>query len=126
MEPKPAELQDIITYTPETYFSDEEVALIRQSFNGPTGSKLLKVIRKALLPTISDPDLPVEELGKDMFMALVDFTKLQDGEVKPVAMGLQLTAKIIVGSLIHLKTLANVQEETKEEAARRNSKNATR
>lgn len=126
MESKPAELQDIITYTPETYFSDEEVALIRQSFNGPTGSKLLKVIRKALLPTISDPDLPVEELGKDMFMALVDFTKLQDSEVKPVAMGLQLTAKIIVGSLIHLKTLANVQEETKEEAARRNSKNATR
>ena len=93
-QPQPARLEDIISYTPETYFSEEELALVRSSFNGPQGAKLLKVVRKALIPSVSDPDLPVEEYSKDMFMFAADFHKLQDSEVKPVVMGLQFAVKV--------------------------------
>lgn len=118
--PDPANLEDIISYTPETYFSQEETELIQAHFNGPNGAKLLKVVRKALLPTISDPDLPVEELAKDMFMSAVDFRQMPEAEVKATAMGLQLTVKLIAGALMQLKSLANVApDDTKTRAARR-------
>lgn len=113
-------LEDIISYTPETYFKDDEIELIRAHFNGPSGVKLLKVVRKALIPSISDPDLPVEEMAKDMFMSAIDFRQVQAEEAKPIAMGLQLSAKIIAGALIHLKSIANIApEDTKTREARR-------
>ena len=121
-----AELKDIINYTPETYFSEEELELIRSHFNGPSGAKLLKVVRKALLPTISDPDLPVEELAKDMFMSAVDFRIMQDNEVKPTVMGLQLTVKLIAGALMQLKNLANIAPEDEKTAAARREKDSAK
>lgn len=126
MESNKAALADIIQYTPETYFSDDELALLRASFNGPSGGKLLKVIRKALLPTISDLELPLEEMGKDVFMAGVDFRSVPDGEVKPTVLGLQLAVKIVAGSLIQLKNLANIKDESPTERAAREAKNSAK
>ena len=125
-KPTAANLEDIISYTPETYFSDVEVTLIRSSFGGSQGAKLLKVIRKALLPTISDPDLPVEELAKDMFMSAVDFRNMPEAEVKATAMGLQMTVKLIAGAVMQLKHIANVKIETEEQAAQRRAKDSTK
>lgn len=121
-----AELSDIISYTPETYFSEEELELIRAHFNGPSGRKLLKVVRKALLPTISDPELPVEELAKDMFMSAVDFRMMQENEVKPTVMGLQLSAKIIAGALMQLQSLANVAPEDEKTRKAREAKDSAK
>jgi hypothetical protein len=121
-----AQLDDIIQYTPETYFSDEELELIRAHFNGPQGAKLLKVVRKALLPTISDPDLPVEEMAKDMFMSAVDFRQVQDSEAKPIAMGLQLSAKIIAGALMQLRSLANIAPDDEKNREARRAKDSAK
>lgn len=126
MTNKKPELSDIISYTPETYFTEEELSLIRSTFNGPQGARLLKVIRKALLPTVSDPDLPVEELAKDMFMSAVDFRMMQDNEVKPTVMGLQLSVKLIAGAIMQLKSIANIKEETELERQARMRKNSAK
>lgn len=123
---KQVRLEDVITYTPETYFSDAEIALIRGSFNGPQGRRLLKVVRKALIPTISDPDLPVEELAKDMFMSMVDFKSMPMDEVKAAVMGLQLSAKIIIGAIIQLTNIANYKEESESSRAMRRAKDSVK
>lgn len=123
---KKASLSDVINYTPESYFSDDEIALIRTSFNGPQGMRLLKVVRKVLVPSISDPDLPIEELGKDFFMGVIDFKTLLADEVKPAVMGVQLAMKAIMGGLIQLKQIANIKEETEAEKKNRMEKNSTR
>lgn len=120
------ELGDVLSYTPETYFTDDEVALVRSVFNGPGGARLLKVIRKAMIPTISDPDLPTEEFAKDMFMARVDFTQMQADESKATAMGMQLATKTIIGGLIYLKQIANIKEESSTEKANRLAKDSTK
>lgn len=125
-KPQAARLEDIISYTPETHFTDDEIALIRSSFNGPQGTRLLKVIRKALLPTISDPELPLEEFAKDMFMSAVDFRQMQESEVKPTVMGLQLTAKLIAGALISLKSIANIKEESEGNRAARRAQDSAK
>lgn len=119
-----AELEDIISYTPETYFSEQELELIRSAFNGPNGRRLLKVIRKALLPTISDPELPVEEMAKDMFMAGVDFRQMQNDEAKSVAMGLQLSVKLIAGALMQLSNIANIAPEDEKKRMAREAKDS--
>lgn len=125
-KPQPAQLKDMLSYTPETYFSEDELALIRSTFNGPTGAKILKVIRKTMLPTVSDMELPLEEVSKDMFFNLVDFTTMQTEEVKATAMGIQHSAKTIIGGLIYLKTLANIKDESPAEKALRESKNSSK
>ncbi|SRR6266446_7189549 len=125
-QPKSATLKDVINYTPETYFSDDEITLVRNSFNGPQGVRLLKVIRKIFVPSISDPELPIEEMGKDFFMAAIDFKTLLADEVKPAVMGVQLAMKAVMGGFIQLKQIANIKEETAEERASRLAKNSTK
>ena len=126
MPPKKASLEDVISYTPEQYFTDDEIALIRSVFNGKNGAKLVSVIRKVMLPTISDPNLPIEELGKDIFMATIDFKMMPEAEVKSTAVALQLTAKAVLGGLIQLKNIANIKEETESERRARMEKNSSR
>jgi hypothetical protein len=123
---QPISIKDIISYTPEEYFSDEERKLLRSTFGGAQGQRLLKIVRKTLLPTVSDPDLPIEQLAKDLFMSAVDFRPMPAEEVKSVAMGLQLAVKVISGSLMQLRDLANVKEETVQEIAARRAKNSAR
>lgn len=123
---KQIHLEDVLTYTPETYFSETEISMIRGSFGGEQGRRLLKVVRKALVPTISDPDLPDEEFAKDMFMSFVDFKSVPAEEAKPLAMGIQVAMKIVLGAIIHLKNIANYNEESDSNRAMRRGKDSSK
>lgn len=119
-------LEDIIQYTAREYYSPEDIALVRATFNGPTGEKLLQLIRKVMLPTISDPALPVEQLGMDMFMGQVNFAQMPADEAKAAAMGLQLGVKAVMGGIMQLKQIANVKEESEQEKAARLAANSSK
>ena len=66
MEKQNARLEDMLNYQMAEYFSPDEVQLIRSTFRS---QKVLKLLRKAFIPTISDPDLPIEQMGNDMWFA---------------------------------------------------------
>jgi len=123
---KKASIKDLVGYTPETYLSDDEIGIIQAVFNGPNGNKVLKIIRKVMIPSISDPELPVEEMGKDVFMGSVDFKQVPESEVKPTVLGLQFAAKAVMGGIIQLKQIANVKEENPTESALRAMKNSVK
>ncbi len=123
---KKATIKDLVGYTPETYLSDDEIAIIQAVFNGPNGNKILKIIRKVMIPSISDPELPIEEMGKDIFMGTIDFKQIPDSEVKQTVLGLQMAAKAVMGAIIQLKQIANVKEENPTELALRQSKGSAK
>jgi len=123
---QPAKLEDIISYVPETYFSDDELATIRAHFGGPEGAKLLRLVKKALLPSVFDPELPTENIAQDAFMGLVDFKNVPSEEAKALAMGLQYIVKGIAGSLINLKHIANVKADSPADIAARMEKDSTK
>jgi hypothetical protein len=124
MENQPASLKDVLPYEPEQYLSADEVTLLRNTFGG--NEKLIKVLRKVFLPTAFDPELPMEEMGGDVWMANFDFTQMQSSEIKPLVLGRQDAIKFVLGGLIKLKVLANQSEETAMEAAFRRSKDSTK
>jgi|SRR3990167_2404300 len=121
---QPANLKDILSYDPETYLSKDEVALIQNTFKG--NERLIKVLRKLFLPTAFDPELPIEEIGGDVWMANFDFTQMQSSEIKPLVLGRQDAIKFVIGGLIKLKVIANQQNETPMEAAFRRAKDDTK
>lgn len=121
-----ASIEEIVGYKPETYLSDEEIEIIRTVFAGRQGAILMHILRKVLMPTVLDPDLPIEEMGKDMWLNQIDFKTLSADEAKAISMGLQMTTKAIFGSLIQLKQLALVKEESPEDRAARRRKNSAR
>lgn len=121
---QPANLKDVLPYDPETYLSKDEVDLIRNTFQG--NEKLIKVLRKLFLPTAFDPELPIEEIGGDVWMANFDFTQMQSSEIKPLVLGRQDAIKFVIGGLIKLKVIANQTQETEMEAAYRRSKDSTK
>ena len=103
-KPQPASLHDLLAYIPESYFSQDELALIQNTFKD---SRVTKVLRKALLPSVGDPDLPLEEMGKDFWLVGRDWATIPAEEVKPIAIGRQEAIKFIMGGLIMLKQIAN-------------------
>ena len=121
---QPANLKDVLPYDPETYLSKDEVALIQNTFKG--NEQLIKVLRKIFLPTVFDPELPIEEIGGDVWMANFDFTQMQSAEIKPLVLGRQDAIKFVIGGLIKLKVLANTTEMSGIEAAYKRSKDSTK
>jgi hypothetical protein len=119
-------LQDVLQYTPDAYFSDDEMDLVRNAFNGAAGKRLLKVIRKVMLPTISDPDLPIEEINKDVTLAGIDMLGLAAEHLKPIVLGRQEAIKFVVGGLIMLQQMANIKEEPEQNRALRRAKDSTK
>ncbi len=112
-EQKKATLKDILNYDTETYLSQSEVDLIKRTFkNNP---ELIKVLRKILLPTAFDPELPIEEMQSDAWMVDKDFALMPAEDIKPIVLARQDMIKFILGGLIKLKMIANIKEETKEE-----------
>ncbi len=130
-EPRPDEgkkvtIDEIVGYKADTYISEKEIKTIQSVFGGPQGKEILAILRKIMLPTVLDPNLPIEEMGKDMFMQRVDFTTLSVEESKAISMGLQLTIKTVLGGLIQLKQLAMIQEETAADKAERIARNSNK
>lgn len=119
-----ASLRDVLNYEAETYFSDEELSLIRSTFqNNP---RLMKVLRKALIPTFSDLELPLEDVGKDLWLVGRDYAQIPDAEIKSIVLARQEAIKFIAGGLINLKVIANAKDESPMEAALRRSKDSTK
>lgn len=104
MADKRTTLSDVINYAPETYLKQEELELIQSTFKG--NDKLIKVLRKIMLPSVGDADMPIEEVGKDMWLGM-DFTSFEADEVKPIVLARQDAIKFIIGGLIQLKIIAN-------------------
>lgn len=104
-----ATLKDVLNYDPEQYLSEEEVALIRSHFND--NPKLIAVIRKLFLPTVSDPSLPLEEFASDAYLAHVEWASMPQDEIKPLMVGRTDAIKFVVGGLIKLKVIASSKEE---------------
>jgi len=117
-----ASLRDVLNYTPEQYFSPSELALIRSTFKNNPG--LIKVLRKAFVPTVSDPELPIEEFGSDAFTAGRDYAAIPESEIKSIVVARQEAIKFIMGGLIKLRVIAQSEEltpEQKKEKARKDS-----
>ena len=124
MDNKNLELKDIINYTPKTYITKEELNWVKSTFGGED-NKGLMIIRKFLLPSLRDPELPVEEMDKDIWMKF-DFLSMSVNEVKDIAASIQVATKLVAGALIDLTRAANQVEETEMEAAYRRSKDSAK
>lgn len=116
-------LKDVINYNPDQYLTDAELAIIRQVFKD--NHFLLNTLRKILLPTIYDAQTPIEFFSKDTFNMGRDWASIPADEVKILATAREDAIKLIVGGLIHLKTIANQGSETPEEAEARQRKDST-
>lgn len=120
-EPQKARLQDVLNYEPDTYFSADEIALIQSTFRD---KKVMKVLRKAFLPSVGDPELPLEEMGNDFWLTGRDYSAIPDGEIKPIVLARQETLKYIMGGLIKLKMIANGQAVSADALAARRKKDS--
>lgn len=123
MVEKSVSLQDMLVYQPETYFKPEELALIQNTFKD---SKVTKVLRKALLPSVGDLDLPIEEMGKDLWLVGRDYSAIPEAEVKSIVLARQEAIKFVMGGLIQLKQIANSAPVSDQVKAGRNEKNSTK
>lgn len=124
MEKQNARLEDMLNYQMAEYFSPDEVQLIRSTFRS---QKVLKLLRKAFIPTISDPDLPIEQMGNDMWFAGDrKWDQIPNEEAKSLIVARCETIKFVVNALIRLQVLANSNEETPVEKAQRIGKDSAR
>jgi transcriptional regulator GlxA family with amidase domain len=123
-EQKKATVRDIVNYEPEQYLSEEEVGLIRGAFKN--NEKLIKVIRKIMLPTALDANLPIEELAADAWMSDRDFGGMPNEEIKSIVLARQDAIRMVFGGLIKLKVIANQKEESPEEAELRRQKDSAK
>lgn len=124
MSSEKVKLRDLLGYEADTYLSQEEVDLIRNTFK--YNPQLIKVLRKVLIPTIHDLELPIEEIGKDAWMMGLDFQSMQEGEIKSIVLGRQEGIKFVIGGLISLKNIASQEEESEQDKKLRDAKNSTK
>jgi UPF0288 family protein (methanogenesis marker protein 3) len=103
-------LRDLINYEAASYINDNDIALIQSTFKD--NPRLLRVLRKVLLPSIGDIELPIEEIGKDVWLTLTDWQQVPDDQVKPLVLARQEAIKFIAGGLIQLKVIAQAEEKT--------------
>lgn len=108
MEQKPT-LDEILPYKWESHVTSEEAALLRATFGG--NDALIAVLRKVFIPSLSDPSMPIEELGNDMWLFARDWSAVPDNEVKPLVVARQEAIKYVVNGLVRLKMYANLQNE---------------
>ncbi len=117
-------LQDVLNYEADSYFSKEEISAIQSTFKNP---KIINILRKALLPSVGDLSLPIEQaLGNDAWLSGYQWQQIPADEAKILAVARQDTIKFIIGALIKLKVIANAAPETEMEAAFKRSKDSTK
>jgi hypothetical protein len=109
-EQKPATLSDIINYEPDTYLTPEDLDLIRSTFKD--NKRLLRLLRKVMVPSVGNPELPVEEMGNDAWLAMRDWAQVPADEAKILMVARQEALKFIFGGFIKLKMIANSTDES--------------
>lgn len=111
-EKKRVTLSDILNYEADTYLNANDIELIRSTFKD--NPRLLRVLRKVLLPSIGDPEMPMEELGSDAWMAMREWDQIPADEAKIMMVSRQDALKFIAGGLIKIKIIANQAVESPE------------
>lgn len=124
MSNEKATLSDIINYDPDTYLSLDELALIRSTFKD--NPRLLKVLRKLMVPSVGNPELPVEEMGNDAWIAMRDWSQIPADEAKILMVARQEALKFIFGGMIKLKMIANSSDESPMSAQLRRKQDSTK
>jgi hypothetical protein len=122
-EPKQATLAEVLNYRPEQYLSDEDLSWVRSTFGN---AKAIARLRKLLLPIISDPDLPVEEMGNDVYLSGVDWQSMPQAHAAHLIAARADAIKFIIGGIIKIKIIAASTGESPMEAALRRSKDSTK
>ena len=112
-----SQLKEFLNYQPEEYLTDAEKTLLKQTFYN--NDRLLKLLRKLLLPTVTDADLPIEQMGKDVYFTGRDWANIPADEAKILMTARQEAVKFVLGGLIEIKVIANTREETETEKAAR-------
>lgn len=115
-------LQDIINYVPEDYLSEAEISVIRATFKD--NEKLLHILRKIFLPMVIDPELPIEQIGNDVWLAGKDWDAIGVNEAKALIVARQDAIRFVSGGIIKLKVIANQAEESEEQKRLRESKDS--
>lgn len=119
-----ATLKDIINYEPEEYLSRGELELIQNTFRG--NKELMKVLRKVMIPTIYDPELPIEQLAHDFYFSKTQWSQIPADEAKILAVARQEALEFIIGGLIKLNVIANEKQELPEDKETREKKDSTK
>ena len=110
MSNEKATLQDIINYEPDTYLTADDLAIIRSTFKD--NKRLMHVLRKIMVPSVGNPELPVEEMGNDAWLAMRDWAQVPADEAKILMVARQEALKFIFGGFIKLKMIANSTDES--------------
>lgn len=123
-KPQRASLSDMLNYEPDRYITDDEVRLLQSTFRG--NKKLINLLRKLLIPTMSDPDLPIEEVGADVYFSKREWAQIPADEAKILMVARQDAIQFIVGGLIKLNIIANDKVESPLDAELRRGKDSNK
>lgn len=117
MEPgmNKSKLEDILNYDPGNYFSDQEIGLIQSTFHD--NPALINLLRKILLPTLGDPEMPIEQYGNDVYLTSREWAQIPADEAKVLMVARQDAIKFVAGGLIRLKVIAQSRRPSDQEAA---------
>jgi len=114
-----------LNYVPPLLFSKEDVAQLRATYGGQE-NKNMDLLRRVLLPSLLDPNVPVEYGANDMWMDR-DFAGIPNEEIKSIVLARQEVIKWVAGSLVRIRQMANQpEEESVEERAARQKANSSR
>lgn len=125
-QPVPSSLsaEDVLGDTMETYLTVEDAEIIHDAFKG--NKKLLRALKKVFIPTIQDPEMPPESMGEDFWMSGKQWDNIPVEEVKALVVARQDAIKHVMGGIIRIKTIANVQKESMQEIANRRQKDSNK
>lgn len=125
MSDEKARLKDVLNYQPDKYLSEAELDALKGAFK--QNPLLIKVLRKVLMPTIADAELPIEMFGNELWFAGGDLSQYTKDEMAFRMLARHEAVKFICGGLIALKNMANTpEEETEMEKALRRSKDSSK
>ena len=107
-------------------YSDAELDLIKQTF--ADNEPLLKLLRKVFLPIITDTSANVGGIAEDVGLHPdFDIKSYQNIEIATVAINARLLAlKHVNDTLVRIKMLAGMKNETVEETKARLEKNSAK
>lgn len=105
--------QSILNYEPESFFSEDELALVRSTFRD--NPRLLTVLRKYLLPSVGITDLPIEEMQNDIWLQGREWSQIPADEAKILMVARQEAIKFIQNGIVRLKLAAHTPEKSEQE-----------
>lgn len=122
MADKPT-LKEVLGYTIPEYYTADEKQFIKNTFAKP---EALKLLRKMFIPIFADPELPIEQMGKDFFLAGREWANIPADEAKILMVARQEVAKFNLGTLLEIKQIALQPDETEQEKKARLEKDSTK